>query len=487
MLTPTIEEARKYAADGRYDICPVRREILSDFRTPIEVMRALMNVSGHCYMFESADATKRRGRYTFLGFDPKMGISIRNGKMKVGDLEFETRDPNSYIRQVLGKYRSPKVDGFPPFTGGLVGYFSYDYLKYAEPSLDLDAKDDEMFNDIDLMLFDRVVVFDNFAQKLLLIANVNLSRLDTDYNRAESDIRQMEEIVRHGAPKPDLSGRLKSEIRPFFTEEQYCSMIEKAKERIYEGDIFQVVLSNRLEADYEGSLFNTYRVLRTVNPSPYMFYFSGSDMEVAGASPETLVKLEDGILHTFPLAGTRPRGKTEEEDRELAEGLLKDPKELAEHNMLVDLGRNDIGKISEFGTVKVERFHCIERYSHVMHIGSSVRGEIARGKDALDAVGAVLPAGTLSGAPKIRACQIINSLENCKRGIYGGGFGYIGFGGNLDLCIGIRLAYKKNGKVFIRSGAGIVADSQPHREYKECLDKAAAVVFALKKAEDEDL
>ena len=242
-----------------------------------------------------------------------------------------------------------------------------------------------------------------------------------------------------------------------------------------------------MEADFEGSLFDTYRILRTTNPSPYMFYFAGTDVEVAGASPETLVKLEDGVLHTFPLAGTRPRGKTEKEDKELEEGLLKDEKELAEHNMLVDLGRNDLGKISKFGSVEVEKLHSIERYSHVMHIGSTVRGEIREEFDGLDAVSAVLPAGTLSGAPKIRACQLIAELENNKRGIYGGAIGYIDFTGNLDTCIAIRIAYKKNGKVFVRSGAGIVADSVPEKEYQECINKAAAVVNALKMAGEEEL
>ena len=264
-------------------------------------------------------------------------------------------------------------------------------------------------------------------------------------------------------------------------------MVQKAKHYIKEGDIFQIVLSNRLEADFEGSLFNTYRVLRTLNPSPYMLYFSGSDMEVAGSSPETLVKLQDGTLHTFPLAGTRPRGKTREEDDRLEKELLADPKELAEHNMLVDLGRNDIGKLSKFGTVEVEKYHVIEKYSHVMHIGSTVKGEIRDDLDALDAVDSVLPAGTLSGAPKLRACQLINDLENNKRGIYGGAIGYIDFTGNLDCCIAIRIAYKKNNKVFIRSGAGIVYDSVPENEYQECLNKAAAVVSALKTAEEEDL
>ena len=289
----------------------------------------------------------------------------------------------------------------------------------------------------------------------------------------------MADLILNGTPAPNVPGRMTSPMRKLFSKEQYCSMVEKAKHHIREGDIFQIVLSNRLEADFEGSLFNTYRILRTVNPSPYMFYFSSSDLEVAGASPETLVKLEDGVLHTFPLAGTRPRGKTEAEDKQLEAELLADPKELAEHNMLVDLGRNDIGKIAKFGSVAVEKYHSIERYSHVMHIGSTVRGELADDRTALDAIDAILPAGTLSGAPKIRACQLINDLENNKRGIYGGAIGYLDFTGNLDTCIAIRIAYKKNGKVFVRSGAGIVADSVPESDYQECINKAAAVVKAL--------
>ena len=264
-------------------------------------------------------------------------------------------------------------------------------------------------------------------------------------------------------------------------------MVEKGKNYIREGAIFQIVLSNRLEAPFEGSLLNAYRVLRTLNPSPYMFYFSGTDVEVAGASPETMVKLENGILHTFPLAGTRPRGKTEDEDRALEADLLADEKELAEHDMLVDLGRNDLGKISKFGTVEVEKLHSIERFSHVMHIGSTVRGQIRDDCDALDAIEAVLPAGTLSGAPKIRACQLIGELENNKRGIYGGAIGYIDFARNMDTCIAIRIAYKKNGKVFVRSGAGIVADSVPEKEFEECFNKARASLRALELAGEEDL
>jgi anthranilate synthase component 1 len=277
--------------------------------------------------------------------------------------------------------------------------------------------------------------------------------------------------------------RLQSEIQPKFPKEKYAEMVEKAKHYIREGDIFQVVLSNPMRAKATGSLFDTYRVLRASNPSPYMFYFSGTDVEVAGASPETLVKLDHQDLYTFPLAGTRKRGKTEEEDLALEKELLADPKEIAEHNMLVDLGRNDLGKISEFGSVHVETLHSIERFSHVMHIGSTVKGKIRKEYDALDAISAVLPAGTLSGAPKIRACQLIGELENNKRGIYGGAIGYIDFAGNMDTCIAIRIAYKKNNTVFVRSGAGIVADSVPESEYQECINKAQAVINALKSAE----
>ena len=484
MPYPELSEIKKIAADGQYNVAPVTEELFADVRTPVEVLKAMMNVSEHVFILESAEDKEKWGRYTFLGFDPSMEITCTNGVLCVdGKEKMHTDKPEDFIRSVLAKRKSPKIKGLPSFTGGLVGYFSYDYLKYPESSLRLDAKDTEGFRDLDLMLFDNVVAFDNFSQKIVLIVNISLVKdLDEEYARAEKKLAELKELILHGEPKKDVDGHMTSEIRPYFTKEQYCEMVEKAKHHIYEGDIFQIVLSNRLEADFEGSLLNTYRVLRTMNPSPYMFYFSGDSMEIAGASPETLAKLEDGTLQTFPLAGTRRRGKTPEEDKALEEGLLKDPKELAEHNMLVDLGRNDLGKVSKFGSVHVDRYHCVLKYSHVMHIGSTVTSRIADDKDAMDAVDSILPAGTLSGAPKIRACQLINDLENNKRGIYGGAIGYLDFTGNLDTCIAIRIAYKKNGKVFVRSGAGIVADSVPENEYQECLNKAAAVVTALKLA-----
>ena len=479
-----LAKLQKLKENKEYTLAPVSIEILSDFITPIEAIRILKAASTHAYLLESAKANENWGRYTFLGFEPELSISCIDGKMNVDGKEFECSDPTNYLRELLKKYKSPRIASLPPFTGGLVGYFSFDFINYKEPSTKMNIDDSEGFKDIDLMLFKDVIAFDNVKQKIILITNIELDKdIRVEYEKALQRLNSIKELLYTGK-KSFEGGKLLGEVTPLFSKDEFSDMIGKAKHHIKEGDIFQIVLSNRLQANFEGSLFDTYRVLRTVNPSPYMFYFSGTDVEVAGASPETLVKLEDGILHTFPLAGTRPRGKSEKEDKELETELLADEKELAEHNMLVDLGRNDLGKISKFGSVVVEKFHSIERYSHVMHIGSTVRGEIRPEYDALNALEAVLPAGTLSGAPKIRACQLIEELENNKRGIYGGAIGYIDFTGNMDTCIAIRLAYKKNGKVFIRSGAGIVADSDPDKEYMESINKAGAVVDALKKAQE---
>lgn len=505
MFKPSIDEIKaakngmtarsgsdvRHARNRLAGTAPVTMEMLSDFRTPIEVLRILKNVSGHCFLLESAADHEKWGRYTFLGYDPTLEISCSDGVMNVGGMTFSTDNPADKIRELLASRKSLRFSGLPPFTGGLVGYFSFDYLRCLEPTLRTggetkgqEVQDGEEFRDVDLMLFDKVIAFDNFRQKIILIVNISLDDIDTEYERAKLELLQMAELLRTGLPKAEAPGRLKSGIRRMFSEKSFCDMVERGKHHIREGDVFQIVLSNRLDADYEGSLLNTYRVLRTVNPSPYMFYLSSASLEVAGASPETLVKLNDGVLYTFPLAGTRKRGATEEEDMELERGLLADEKELAEHNMLVDLGRNDLGRVSKFGTVSVEKLHEILRFSHVMHIGSTVRGEIRDDCDALDAIGSVLPAGTLSGAPKIRACQLISELEGERRGIYGGAVGYLDFTGNMDMCIAIRFAYKKNGKVFIRSGAGIVADSVPSSEYRECINKAEAVVSAIRAAEE---
>ncbi|MCM1056472.1 MAG: anthranilate synthase component I [Firmicutes bacterium] len=486
-LNLTLEECKKLADRGEYGLIPLSTELFADICTPMEMVRILKKVSSHVFLLESADSDKRWGRYSFLGYDPLLEITCYEGAVKLKTaLTTQTTgdDIRSCIRNIVRENRSPELGALPPFTGGLVGYFSYDYIKYSEPGLKLDARDEEGFQDVNLMLFHKVVAFDNDRHKLQLIVNVKTDELEVNYNKAVLELEELRQLIRRGEKAPGVPLKLKSGFSPLFSEEEYCRMVEKGKHYIKEGDIFQVVLSNRLEAEMEGSLLNAYRVLRIKNPSPYMFYFSGGDGEIAGASPETLVKLEKDKLYTFPLAGTRPRGRTEEEDRELERELLTDEKERAEHNMLVDLGRNDIGKLSRIGTVQVEKYMSVERYSHVMHLGSTVSGIIREDRDALDALDAILPAGTLSGAPKLRACEIINELENNKRGIYGGAIGYISFTGSLDTCIAIRLAFSKNGKVFVRSGAGIVADSVPEKEYRECIQKAAAVKNAIEAAQE---
>jgi anthranilate synthase component I len=367
-ITPTLEECKIIAAEGSYGVIPISTEMYADMTTPIEVLRILKKVSGHVYLLESAEADKRWGRYSFLGYDPLLEITCYNGKTTIkSELTSRTDsgDVRGIIRNVMEENKSPKLPGLPSFTGGLVGYFSYDYIKYSEPTLRLDAKDEEGFQDVNLMLFHKVIAFDNYRQKLILILNIKTDDLEINYHRAERELNNMKELLLNGEKAEHIPCKLRADFQPLFNEAAYCNMVEKAKHYIREGDIFQVVLSNRLEAEMEGSLLDAYRVLRTTNPSPYMFYFSGSDGEIVGASPETLVKLEDGVLHTFPLAGTRPRGATEEADKALEAELLADEKERSEHNMLVDLGRNDIGKISRIGTVEVEKYMSIERYSHV--------------------------------------------------------------------------------------------------------------------------
>lgn len=482
MIYPSLKEVKKITTNQDYKVVPISMELYSDIKTPIETLKILKGISTNVFILESVDSTNKMGRYTFLGYDPKLELTCYNHKLKITTgttIEEEVKHSNEYIRKILKENKSPRISGMPTFTGGLVGYFSYDYIKYGEQSLNLNANDEEKFNDVDLMLFDKVIAFDNYRQKIILIVNIKVENLEVNYRKAEIELKAMADLIINGKKAEERPLKIKSDYRSYFSKEQYCNMVVKAKEYIKEGDIFQVVLSNKIEAEIEGSILDAYRVLRSTNPSPYMFYFYSNDIEISGASPETLVKLENNKLYTFPLAGTRKRGKDEEEDLELEKELLADEKELAEHNMLVDLGRNDIGKISEINSVKVDKYMSIEKFSHVMHIGSTVSGTLRSDKDALDAIDSILPAGTLSGAPKLRACEIINELEGNKRGIYGGAIGYIDFTGNLDMCISIRLAFAKNGKVFVRSGAGIVADSVPENEYEECINKSKAVINAL--------
>lgn len=464
--------------EARYKQVPLVYALPMHNYTPTQVLRVLKGISTHCYLLESAQHGDR-GRYSFLGFDPTLEIYCQQGHMHIGDAVFLTDDPNFYIRQILHEHSSYKVPEFPPFCGGLVGYFSFEYLGYQEKSICADKYIDEHFRDVDLMLFDQLITFDHLQNKILLTAQVELKNLKTSYNKALLKIEQLEQLITRGKPAYIEAGSLTGELHIQHSKKSFCEMIVRAKKHIMDGDIFQIVLSNKISAAYHGSLLDTYEELKTINPSPYMFYFSGDDLEIAGSSPETLVQLQDGVLHTYPLAGTRRRGQNAFEDKQQEKQLLHDEKELAEHNMLVDLGRNDLGKVSTFGSVCVERLHSIERFSHVMHLGSAVRGCISPDKDALDAIVATMPAGTLSGAPKISACRLIAQLEKTRRGIYGGALGYLDFSGNMDTCIGIRLLYTKNGEVHVQTGAGIVADSQAEKEYEECMNKARSSLAAL--------
>ena len=492
-MYPTLEKIKNIAQSGEYRRIPVCRELYSDRYTPVEVMRTLRTASRHCYLLESASQTEVWGRYSFLGYEPSMEITCTDGTLQIRKIHEDgseektvqqVKHPGDAIRQILKEYKSPVLENMPTFTGGLVGYFSYDYIKYSEPKLELTDKTVQDFRDMDLMLFDQVIAFDHYRQKVLLITGVMTDDLENSYRKAEEKLKEMADLIRNGKQKEFPSLKLKSSIEPQFPKEKYCEMVETAKHYIHEGDIFQVVLSNPMRAKAEGSLFDTYRVLRATNPSPYMFYFSSDDIEIAGASPETLARLAGTELSTFPLAGTRPRGVNDEQDKTLEKELLADEKELAEHNMLVDLARNDMGRIAKYGSVYLEDYMKIHRFSKVMHIASTVCGQIREDKDGCDTVSALLPAGTLSGAPKFRACQIIDELEKEPRGVYGGAIGYIDLSGNLDVCIAIRTAVKKENKVYVQAGAGIVADSIPESEYMECAHKAGAVIDAIKRGSE---
>lgn len=487
MIFPSLDRVKAIAPG--YDIVPVYMEILSDVRTPISVLKALKQVSSHTYLLESADNSNHWGRYSFLGYDPKIELFCKNHTMTIKDgttRTFECSNPAAEIRNILSQYKSPRLEELPTFTGGFVGYFACEYIRYIEPTLDFPILDDDsaMVNDVDLMLFDKVIAFDHYKNKIYLIANISTNDLERNYNKAELELKTLADLVVNGKEADVPKGILKTEFTSEFTKDEFEAVVKKTQHYIKEGDIFQCVVSNRREAEFEGSLLNAYRVLRTLNPSPYMFYLSGGDVELTGASPETLVKMTDGKMYTFPIAGTMRRGKNEAEDLAIEEKLINDEKELAEHNMLVDLGRNDLGKISKFGSVKVEALHMLQRFSHVIHITSTVSGDIQDGKDALDAIGATLPAGTLSGAPKIRAIEILHELEKSPRGVYGGAVGYIDFSGNMDVCIGIRMAMNKGGKVYVRAGAGIVRDSVPESEFNETLIKGQSMISAITDAQE---
>ena len=480
MYYPSLEQAKKLSE--QFNFIPVCCEIFSDFRTPIAVLKNISIISKQYYLLESVEGEEKWGRYSFLSYNPLLQVKCIDGLTTIirgSTSETYEKNPNLVLRELINDYRSPKLASLPPFAGGFVGYFSYDYIKYSEPCLKLNGDNSPNFLDVDLMLFDKVIAFDHMKQKIVVIMNIKADDIEINYTKAIRELSETVKLIKANIPSNYAKSGLKTSFKSQFDKPQFCNMINKVKHHIYEGDIFQAVISNRLSAEFEGSLFDTYRVLRTTNPSPYMFYLKTDDLELAGASPETLIKLQDGTLSTFPIAGSRPRGTNSVEDESLIQSLLSDEKELSEHNMLVDLARNDLGRISEFGSVKVSDYLSICKYSHVIHIESKVTSKLKQGRDQLDVISAMLPAGTLSGAPKIKACQIINSSEGSKRGIYGGAVGYIDLTGNIDVCIGIRMAVLKDGVVYVQSGCGVVADSVPETEYQETQNKARAMVNAL--------
>lgn len=482
-MYPDCDEILKMAPD--YDIIPVCREIYADVITPITLLRKLAAVSKRYYLLESVEGGEKWGRYSFLGFDPVMRVKCSCGKVTIEkdgeETEKVTDKPLEVLREILKDYKAPRLEGLPPFAGGFVGYFAYAMIGYAEPKLNIKKG---TFNDYDMMLFDKVIAYDHLKQKISIIVNMKTDKVMENYGKATAEIQDLANLIRSQQTADIPVSKSKIDFTCNVSKEEYCRLVEKTKEYIVDGDIFQAVISRQFSSPYEGSLINPYRVLRTTNPSPYMVYMKIDDEEIMSTSPETLVRLENGRLTTFPVAGSRPRGTTEEEDQELEADLLSDEKELSEHNMLVDLGRNDLGRISRFDSVEVTKYMMIHKYSKIMHICSQVEGDIKNDCDALSAIESVLPAGTLSGAPKIRACEIIEELESEERGVYGGALGYLDFTGNMDTCIAIRMAVKKDGRVYVQAGGGIVADSIPENEYQESANKAAAVMNAIKAAKE---
>lgn len=485
MNKPDCEEILTLAKE--YSVIPICREIYADIITPITLLRKLSGISKRYYLLESVEGGEKWGRYSFLGFDPLMRVSCKEEMVTIernGEItQIKTKAPLDVLRDIQKDYSSPKLPGMPPFTGGFVGYFAYAIIGYVEPKLKIKRDD---CNDFDLMLFDKVIAYDHLKQKICIVVNMKTDNVMENYGRAMAELEVIAGIIRDSQPLPKLESDKNVHFTCNMSKEDYHSIVGRIKEYIRDGDIFQAVISRQFVTPYRGSLMNAYRVLRTTNPSPYMVYMNIDGDEIMSSSPETLVRLQNGRLTTFPVAGSRPRGKTEEEDRQLEQELLADEKELSEHNMLVDLGRNDLGKISKYSSVEVTEYMMIHRYSKIMHICSQVESNILPECDGFSAIEAVLPAGTLSGAPKIRACEIIEELEKEPRGIYGGALGYLDFTGNMDTCIAIRMAVKKDGKVYVQAGGGIVADSVPENEYEESANKALAVMNAICNAGEVD-
>ena len=483
MIFPSLDEVKKCA--GRGNVIPVCKSILADTETPVSVWLKLFRNEKHSFLLESVEGQDTVARYSFSGGAPFLTFTCRGTSWKAGS-DSGSGDPIGVLRRLFSAYRPVEVEGVPRFYGGAVGYFSYDAIRLRESIPDKNPKDDPA-DDIFFGFYRDVIAFDNREHRLLLITNIILEK-DADIALAYEDalhrLGSMEDRMAVRLQATHLSVRRNSEPSSNFTREAFEAAVEKCREYIHAGDIFQVVPSQRFTVKVDADPFDLYRVLRVVNPSPYMFYLAVDGTSVIGASPEMLVRVENGSVEMRPIAGTRPRGKTEAEDEQLVRELLADPKERAEHIMLVDLGRNDVGRVARTGTVRVEEMMHIEKYSHVIHIVSNVRGELAEGRDAFDALFSCFPAGTLSGAPKIRAMEIIDEIEPVKRGLYGGALGYIGWSGTMDTCIVIRTIVYRDGAAIIQAGAGIVADSDPKSEYQETLHKADALFAAIRKADE---
>ncbi|HEX5637725.1 MAG TPA: anthranilate synthase component I [Gammaproteobacteria bacterium] len=486
----TPEEFSKYSKQ-HYTFVPLVREVLADLDTPLSTYLKLANAP-YSYLFESVQGGEKWGRYSIIGLPCSTRIKVFGKKIHVeNDNEpvkiTESDDPLAWIENYQRQYKVAEVDGLPRFTGGLVGYFGYDTIRYIEPRLAGHENKDELHTpDILLMLSHEVVVFDNLRGKLFLITHVN-PQMKNAYESGQARLSQLENKLRETAPVyQSLKGSRKVDEADFvsgFTESGFKQAVNKAREYIKAGDVMQVVLSQRMSIPYSAPPLDLYRSLRSLNPSPYMFYLNLDDHYVVGSSPEILVRLEDNEITVRPIAGTRPRGKDDAEDLALEKDLLADPKELAEHLMLIDLGRNDAGRVSEIGSVKVTDKMIVERYSHVMHIVSNVTGELKAGMTAMDVLRATFPAGTVSGAPKIRAMEIIDELEPVKRGVYSGAVGYLSWNGNMDTAIAIRTAVIKGNTLYIQAGAGIVYDSVPANEWAETMNKGRAVFRAAAMAQ----
>lgn len=474
------------------NLIPIFREIMADMETPVSAFKSI-DKGGSVFLLESIEGGEKWGRYSLLGVEPKLIFKSKGDVIEIianGKKSKRKGDPVSVLRETLSRYKPVITDELPRFYGGAVGYIGYDMVRFFEDLPDKAASDIDIYDAL-FVITETILIFDNLEHKIKIVANAVIEKDDNPADVYKRATKKIDGLVKRLKTSSSESQRVRGsksqrakEVVSNFTKEKFIGGVLKAKEYIQAGDVIQVVLSQRFETRLDVEPFNIYRALRVINPSPYMFYLRLDGIELIGSSPEILVRVEGRDIDVRPIAGTRPRGKDDNEDKRLEEELLKDPKEIAEHIMLVDLGRNDVGRVAETGSVSVNEFMVVERYSHVMHIVSNVRGQLRKNKDSFDALRACFPAGTLTGAPKVRAMEIIEEIEPCKRGAYGGSVGYFGFSGNMDMAITIRTLVVKDGKIYIQAGAGIVADSAPEKEYQETINKAKAMLKAVEMARE---